>query len=231
LALLFRHPLANLLNRIMRSDFAGTRLAKAGGQVQPQSWLYRHKRKAEDWYNEDSNRPYEGWKPWAYWVKTRLQMLIAVYAIVVLALRIGLAIHPRWRDCGFGEEEVQRDLFCYPLPPINGAIRLVGDALAVAAVVELCYALFTPGPDEALDPLMLGLAAALLIGFSQTESLDPRSALAALIFSGALGVLFFIRRTFVSDRARPNPNAVAILADRFQRARRWLTRGRKRSQQ
>lgn len=34
-------------------------------------------------------------------------------------------------------------------------IAVIATALAVAAALELAYTLFTPGPDEAIDPLML----------------------------------------------------------------------------
>jgi hypothetical protein len=39
----------------------------------------------------------------------------------------------------------------------------IGIGLAAAAALELAYTLFTDGPDEALDPLMLGLASTLLL--------------------------------------------------------------------
>src|SRR3712207_34256 len=39
----------------------------------------------------------------------------------------------------------------------------VGVGLAAAAVGELAYTVVTPGPDEALNPVMLGLAAAILL--------------------------------------------------------------------
>jgi len=70
----------------------------------------------------------------------------------------------------------------------------IGFALALAAAVELAYTLYTHGPDEALDPLMLGLSAALLLQLGEANSLKWAEGLAMLLYACALAVLFAERR-------------------------------------
>jgi hypothetical protein len=66
--------------------------------------------------------------------------------------------------------------------------------LAAAAVVELAYTLFTDGPDEALNPVMLGVAAALLVQLGRVEKFNLHEALAGLLYAAALAGLFATRR-------------------------------------
>jgi drug/metabolite transporter (DMT)-like permease len=70
----------------------------------------------------------------------------------------------------------------------------IGVGLAVAAAVELAYTLFTDGPDEALDPLMLGLSAALILQLGHADRFAWTEGLAAILYVGALAGLFVVRR-------------------------------------
>jgi len=95
-------------------------------------------------------------------------------------------------------------LFCRTFLPFSlinsfwafkpSTLDLVGHALAYSAGIELAYTLFTPGPDEALDPVMMGLAAAMLLGISQVAMLTVSEAGAAVLYCLALGGLFAIRK-------------------------------------
>lgn len=49
--------------------------------------------------------------------------------------------------------------------------------------------LFTPGPDEAIDPLMTGLAAAILLGIGQIDYKKIQVQHGIILFL-AVGVLF-----------------------------------------
>jgi hypothetical protein len=69
----------------------------------------------------------------------------------------------------------------------------IGLALAVAAVVELAYTLFTHGADEALDPLMLGVSAALLIQLGRVKTFEVSDGVAVILYILGLCVLFAIR--------------------------------------
>jgi len=76
----------------------------------------------------------------------------------------------------------------------------IGVGLAAAAVVELAYTLFTEGPDEALDPLMLGLSATILIELGRFgDDASPRRA-GALLLLALLLVLLFATRLFLAER-------------------------------
>jgi hypothetical protein len=63
--------------------------------------------------------------------------------------------------------------------------------------VELAYTLFTEGPEEAVEPVIMGLAAAMLLGFSKLSSIDVLAGIGAIAFVIALAGLFLIRHYFV----------------------------------
>jgi hypothetical protein len=76
---------------------------------------------------------------------------------------------------------------------------IIATTLAVAAALELAYTLFTPGPDEAIDPLMLGLSSVLLYLISTLTNLTWTAGVSILLFASALGLLFAIRKKFIDD--------------------------------
>ena len=102
------------------------------------------------------------------------------------------------------------------------ALGLVGYGLAASAAVELAYTFFTKGPDEALDPLILGVSSFTLIALSRidpprlkTSDTIPISLLALVIL-----LLFFARRfLFEVETEAPDPeDSDAGLAFRLGRA-------------
>lgn len=123
----------------------------------------------------------------AYELKTLIQMAIGVLTIIELVdVHAGDFWH--WR---VGELAPQ-------------LLKGIGVGLAAAAVVELAYTLFTPGPDEALDPLMLGLSAALLLlaGDLGPDNISVERA-AALLLLGILLAALFATRLFLAEGPRP----------------------------
>jgi hypothetical protein len=66
----------------------------------------------------------------------------------------------------------------------------------VAAAFELAYTLYTPGPDEALNPLLPGTSSAFLFLASKDTQLDWQFGLAAALVTLALYGLFKIRERF-----------------------------------
>jgi hypothetical protein len=82
---------------------------------------------------------------------------------------------------------------CYALPNAESTFHLIADGLAAAALIELAYTLFTPEPDEALNPIMLGLSAALLLQVARVGSFKVEEAGAALLYVTALASLFGLR--------------------------------------
>lgn len=136
---------------------------------------------------EEHDHPlYRKYGPKALVWKIRLQMLIG-FAIPPL-LFANLALH----------------FFSDPtLVPVLGflaaehPLQIVGYALGVSAGVELAYMLYTPGPDEAIEPLILGLAGAVLLLVSETNGARFGIAFSVLVFTGGIGFLFWVRQEFV----------------------------------
>jgi hypothetical protein len=128
-----------------------------------------------------------GWLgPPAHFIKVLLQMAVAVWAIVALTP----LVH---RTCSFSHA-----LLCSRFPPEDSVLTVIGEALVVAAAIELAYTLFTPGPDEALNPLMLGVASTALLKLSSAK-LDVKNGIALLCYALALSVLFAIRLFLATD--------------------------------
>lgn len=128
-------------------------------------------------------------KPWAFGVKVFLQMIVGVGAVIDIAWHVEQSVATHKNAAPF-------------FPDITTSVKVVASALAVAAAIELAYTLFTPGPDETLEPLMLGLSSGIL--FLITENGDKNLSLpaqfsAVLLGVFALGVLFFIRHRFLRD--------------------------------
>jgi hypothetical protein len=78
-------------------------------------------------------------------------------------------------------------------------LELVGIALAYSSGFELAYTLFTAGPDEAVEPVIMGLAAAMLLGFSKLEKIDLLAGCGAVAFVLALAGLFIVRQRFLNS--------------------------------
>ncbi|MFA0486976.1 hypothetical protein [Vibrio sp. 10N.222.55.B11] len=77
-------------------------------------------------------------------------------------------------------------------------LSIIGGSLLVSSAIELGYMLFTPGPDEAIDPLILSITASALIALSEVEATlfgSPYLMDAAIIalFSLSLTLLFYLR--------------------------------------
>jgi hypothetical protein len=141
-------------------------------------------------------------EPVARFLKVILQMGIGVTAVALIWRMVFLAWHDEHKN---------------NLPDIEATLTVIAAALAIAAAVELAYTLFTQGPDEAIDPLMLGLASALALQLAKAKDLTPNQGLATLAYTAGLGLLFAIRTAFVkSDDQAPTP------CERFGQACAWL---------
>jgi hypothetical protein len=96
--------------------------------------------------------------------------------------------------------------------------RVVADALAAATVVQLAYTLFTPGPDEALDPVMLALATAMLLELGQVSQFQWKDGVAIILYAAGLGLLFMVRIFLAPDKDHP-PDLWWWRTRRFRRHR------------
>lgn len=131
---------------------------------------------------------YEKSKPWAHGLKVLLQMFVGIGAAVDIGMHVTRSVSNRTGSPPLA-------------PPAMVSVQIIAYALAVAAAIELAYTLFTPGPDEALDPLMLGLSSGvlLLITADKPELSPVIRYTGALIGVFALGVLFLVRKHFLRD--------------------------------
>jgi hypothetical protein len=131
---------------------------------------------------------YELLEPVARYAKILVQMTIGVVSIVLI-IRIALS--------------ARHDGFPNNLPGADSTIQVIAAGLAIAAAAELAYTLFTDGPDEAIDPLMLGLASALLFQLAKLKTLTSGAGIATILLVVSLGVLFAVRREFIEDSEGP----------------------------
>lgn len=131
----------------------------------------------------DDHPLYEKWKPRAQRVKIFLQMIIGALLPLFIGFHFLFVLVPSWEF----------------LPYLRGmgVLEVTGAALALSAAIELAYMLFTPGPDEAVEPLILGLAScALLIA---SGDLDWMRMASLVVLIGGVGALFWIKAKFVKD--------------------------------
>jgi hypothetical protein len=122
-------------------------------------------------------------------IKAVVQMVIGVGTVIAVAV---LVWFPNLRTGGVAEL----------------ALRTVASGLALAAVVELTYTLFTEGPDEALDPLILGLSSFILLKISDpTTGLTVSNAGTFALLVLALAALFVVREQFIEKPKRERARA------------------------
>ncbi len=120
-------------------------------------------------------------------IKTLLQFAIGAALAFLLIYRTWLEFRPDSNLMSVGP------IVAWIKEPI---LKLVGKALILSAGFELAFTLFTPGPDEAIDPLLLGLSATALITASEGPLTLCRAGLIGLL-ALTIGFLFFIRERFV----------------------------------
>lgn len=129
---------------------------------------------------------YKTTKPWAHLFKVILQMLVGIGAVVAVASRVLHSVTDQAGAVPFAQA-------------IAASVDVIAYALAIAAAIELAYTLFTPGPDEALDPLMLGLSAGILLLLTKPGIPVGIQYAGVIIGVLALGGLFLIRRYLIAD--------------------------------
>jgi hypothetical protein len=78
--------------------------------------------------------------------------------------------------------------------------------------VELAYTFFTDGPDEALDPLILGLSSFVLIEISNSSSVTHFRTIATpvLLISIAIVALFIARKFLLEVRKETTAEAAKV---------------------
>jgi transcriptional regulator with XRE-family HTH domain len=124
----------------------------------------------------------------------------------VIQIAIGIAVIIIFSHQFFSRGHKQPDIAL-------SALGLVGYGLAVSAAVELAYTFFTKGPDEALDPLILGVSSFTLIALSEIDppKLNTTDAIPISLLALAI-VLLFLARRFLLEVEDEAPDAEAYLA-------------------
>ena len=119
-------------------------------------------------------------------------MAIGIYAVGWLGWTFLLS--SRIHNCAAAQEVTIKPSHsvCYLIPPAAIVFKLIADALAASTVIELAFTLFTPGPDEALDPVLLAVAAALLFQLGKTDGFKWQEGAAIAFYSVSLGILFVV---------------------------------------
>ena len=136
-------------------------------------------------------------------IKAVLQMAIGLYALGWLAWAFYLSYNIQ--NCAPSPNTLHNvsQQLCYFIPSASLIFKIIADALAAATAVQLVFTLFTPGPDEALDPALLALAAALLLQLGKVEKFSLEDGAAIVLYSAALGILFLVRVFLAPDEDKP----------------------------
>ena len=85
------------------------------------------------------------------------------------------------------------------------ALKTVAFGLGISAGIEMAYMLFTPGPDEAVEPVILSLAATILYALSviNLDKPEPNSllgfAVLIAVLVASIGFLFYIKEKFIKN--------------------------------
>src|SRR6266567_859258 len=117
-------------------------------------------------------------------IKISLQMLVGVILTVLIIVKVIYAI-----------VVIFYPSFHFPLLDVS-PLEMVGVALAISTAFELAYTLFTDGPDEAVNPLLTGLPAAILLLISRNDITFAIVGEVALLVL-ALIVLFILKEFFI----------------------------------
>ena len=120
--------------------------------------------------------------------KTGIQFLIGFFLIVVLVSKGLLEVTETFNLLDNLHFVDNRFFTAYGLYKHILGIKsfvYIGNALAVSAGIELSYMLFTDGPDETIEPLMLAIAAAAFYTISES----PGNSWAMLGYAISLLVL------------------------------------------
>jgi hypothetical protein len=169
--------LADEIRGRLEADPQLERVLKANANLGPasRSWRILSRIRAP-WLYDHLRGPAQG-------VKVLLQMIVGIVgAIIVIVSALG-DIHAHTPPVDVGHH----------------VLAVIAVSLAVAASLELAYTLFTPGPDEAVDPLMLGISAVFLYLVSKQEEFTWTIGVAATLFAVTLGILFAVRQRFIDD--------------------------------
>lgn len=123
--------------------------------------------------------------------KVRVQFLIGFTLIVMLILKGGVEVIDTFIDL----KEIKEPHFLtqvYQHFTTINTFSYIASALAISAGLDLGYMLFTKGPDEALEPLLLGITSAAFY----TLSNSPDKAWIIGIYTLSLFVVIYCMKKY-----------------------------------
>ncbi|WP_411679659.1 SHOCT domain-containing protein [Clostridium thailandense] len=136
---------------------------------------------------------YAKYSPVAFKLKVRLQMLIGICIFILLILKllsIPLPMTP-----------ILAKLNISQITSLN-TLNIISKGLAYSTGFELAYMLFTDGPDEAVEPLLLAVSSFILFELSNADNLKLLNYIGILIAILIIPTLFIIKEKFLDNDIR-----------------------------
>lgn len=141
-------------------------------------------------------------------IKFILQVVVALGIIGLLTIKVlyRFDVHLGFFNTKWFHEYLESIL---NLP----TLVIVSKSLAYSAGIDLAYMLLTPGPDEAIEPLILGLASAILFSISSIGGVDTKITLALEVglYVITLAGLFALKERFIKDNSLQNGHGLINL--------------------
>lgn len=151
------------------------------------TYLYK-----ECYTNPFKDDPYNGSLPRIIKTfKIRIQFLIGFTLIIMLILKGGFEVIDTFLDLADGKNHPFIIQTYLHFTKIN-TFSYIASALAISAGLDLGYMLFTKGPDEALEPLLLGITSAAFY----TLSNNPDKAWVIGIYSLSLLIVIYCMKKY-----------------------------------
>ncbi|WP_075604098.1 putative phage abortive infection protein [Saccharicrinis aurantiacus] len=132
---------------------------------------------------------------WARVVKNIFQYLIGAGVICIIGYELFQELF-MWPNCDWNF------VVKYTEMPI---LQMVSIGLAAATAVELGYMLFTPGPDEAVQPVMMGIASFVLYSLSLgINELTGIQLIGMALLIATIPLLFWVTEKYINNKKTNN---------------------------
>jgi hypothetical protein len=142
-------------------------------------------------------KPYAKYKYLSEFIKVRLQMIIGLVLVFFILCDIIHTIVPGM-TLPFGITFPDSIINIIKMPVLG----IVAGALYLSTAIDLAYMLFTSALDEAIDPVISGLAATILLTISKIEELKDLtvSVSVGIALLGIVLAMLFIVKKFTEDK-------------------------------
>lgn len=129
-------------------------------------------------------------EPKAKKIKILIQMAIGIGLATLIIIEMISLVYPGIRNIVPSKIDllINKDI-----------LKMVSLGLGAATGIELAYMLFTDGPDEAVDPLIMGIAAFTLSQLSDNE-FEIKKGIGIFFVVILIPILFFVKNKFLKDK-------------------------------